>query len=81
MRCLGPISACLIGPLVLTAGAATFLAALSCVTLGACDWSRNGRRATREGEDAATSVGTAGESHQEKRRRRSRAAAKRVGAL
>ena len=76
MRCLGAISACLIGPLVLTAGAATFLAALSCVTLGAC-----GRRATREGEDAATSVGTAGRPHQEKRRRQSRAAAKRVGAL
>lgn len=81
MRCVGALSACIIGPLVLTAGAATFLAALSCVTLGAWDWSHNGRRATLEGEDAVTPVGAAGRPHQEKRRPRSRGAAKRVGAL
>jgi len=79
MRCLGPLSACVIGPLVLTAGTATFLAALACLTLGAWDW--NGRRATREGEDTARPVGAAGRPHQEKRRPRGRGAAKRVGAL
>jgi len=73
MRCLGELSACIIGPLVLTVGAATFLAALTCLTLGAWDWTHNGRRATREGEDTARPVGAAGRPHQEKRRPRSRA--------
>lgn len=79
MRCLGPLSACVIGPLVLTVGTATFLAALGCLTLGAWDW--NGQRATREGEDTARPVGAAGRPHPERRRPRSRGAAKRVGAL
>lgn len=71
MRCLGSLSACVIGPLVLTAGTATFLAALACLTLGAWDWTGNGRRATREGADTARTAGTAGPPRQEKRRPRS----------
>jgi hypothetical protein len=79
MRCLGPLSACVIGPLVLTAGTATFLAALGCLTLGAWDW--NGQRATREGEDAARPVGAAGRPTKKNDGPRGRGAAKRVGAL
>lgn len=61
MRCVGPLSACIIGPLMLTAGATAFLAALSCIALGAWDWTQNGRRVAREGEDTANPLAAAGQ--------------------
>ena len=71
MRCLGSLSACVIGPLLLTAGTATFLASLACLTLGARDWAENGQRATRDAEDTARPAGAAG--RPQTRRPRSRA--------
>ncbi|HET6161718.1 MAG TPA: hypothetical protein VFE34_25480 [Dongiaceae bacterium] len=35
MRCLGPLSACVIGSLTLTAGAGFFLGSLVCLAVGA----------------------------------------------
>jgi hypothetical protein len=78
MRCLGALSACIIGPLMLTAGATAFLAALSRVALGAWDWTQNGRRVTREGEDTARLVAAASQP-QQRSRARTGGAAKRAG--
>jgi hypothetical protein len=57
MRCLVPLSACIIGPLALTAGLVA--GTLACLALGTHDWpaAGNGRRSTPQGEDSAGRVG------------------------
>jgi hypothetical protein len=70
MRCLAPLTACIVGPLALTAGAGLFLGSLACVAFCAGIRAPAGNgRATPEDEAAEGRAGAPDAAARARRRR------------
>jgi hypothetical protein len=69
MRCLGPLTACIVGPLALTAGASLFLGSLVCVAFFAGNRAPGNGRATPDDETAEGRTGAPDAAARARRRR------------